>query len=165
MAELQNDGGARSEQYEDLEALAQWAIRKGTKLATVRHIQGLPSRKNTRRETTTPRNPDGTYPPTNNGYQNYSDPRELDATGKRPRLNMLREEFQGRIREQVCLKCAQPGYLARSCTKKDGPEPFKTQTKNWPPTKKTAPWQTRAKIGEMKVEQKPEQLGNDECSQ
>jgi len=54
VAELQNAWGASSEEYEDLEALAQWAIRKETKLATVRHIQGSPSTKNMQRETTTP---------------------------------------------------------------------------------------------------------------
>jgi len=52
--ELQNAWGASSEEYDDLEALAQWAIRKETKLATVRHIQGLPSAKNIQRETATP---------------------------------------------------------------------------------------------------------------
>jgi len=60
MAEVQNAWGASSEEYEDLETLAQWAIRKETKLATVRHIQGSPSTKNIQRETITPRNPDGT---------------------------------------------------------------------------------------------------------
>jgi len=54
IAELQNAWGASSEEYEDLEALAQWAIRKEIKLATVRHIQGSPSTKNIQRETTTP---------------------------------------------------------------------------------------------------------------
>jgi len=67
ITEPQNAWGASSEQYENLEGLAQWAIRKETKLATVNHIQGSPSTKNIRRETTTPRNPDGTYRPTNNG--------------------------------------------------------------------------------------------------
>jgi len=61
IAELQSAWGASSEEYEYLEALAQWAIRKEPKLATVRHIQGSPSTKNIQRETTTPRNPDGTY--------------------------------------------------------------------------------------------------------
>ena len=65
IAELQNACGAGSEEYEDLETLAEWAIRKETKLATVKHIQGSPSTKNIQRETTTPRNPDGhTDPPT-----------------------------------------------------------------------------------------------------
>jgi len=158
ITELQNAWGASSEEYEGLEALAQWAIRKETKLATVRHIQESPSTKNIQRETTTPRNPDGTYRPTNNGNQNYGDPMELDATRKRPRFNISREEFQRRIREQQCLKCAQPGHLARSCPTKDRPKPFNAQARNWQPAKKTAPWQTRPKIREIEVEQEPEQL-------
>jgi len=93
IAELHNALGASGEQYEDLETLAQWAIRKETKLTTVRHIQGSPSTKNIQRETITPRNPNGTYPPTNNGNQNYGDPMELDATRKRPRFNISREEL------------------------------------------------------------------------
>jgi len=165
IAELQNAWGVSSEEYEDLENLAQWAIRKETKLATVRHIQGSLSTKNIQREATTPRNPDGTYRPTNNGNQNYGDPMELDATRKRPRFNISREEFQRRIREQLCLKCAQPGHLARSCTKKDGPKPSNTQARSWQPAKRTAPWQTRPKIREIEVEQEPEQSGNDDCPQ
>jgi len=80
ITELQNAWGASSEEYENLEALAQWVIRKETKLVTGKHIQGSPSAKNTQRETTTPRNPDGTYRPTNNSNQNYGDPIELDET-------------------------------------------------------------------------------------
>jgi len=165
ITELQNAWGASSEEYEDLEALAQWAIRKETKLATVRHIQGSPSTKNIQRETTTPRNPDGTYRPTNNGKQNYGDPMELDATRKRPRFNISREEFQRRIREQLSLKCEQPGDLARNCPKKDGLKPFNAQARSWQPAKKITPWQTRPKIREIEVEQEPEQSGIEECPQ
>jgi len=165
ITELQNAWGASSEEYEDLETLAQWAIRKETKLATVKHIQGSPLTKNIQRETTTPRNPDGTYRPTNNGNQNYGDPMELDATRKKPRFNISREEFQRRIREQLCLKCAQPGHLARNCTKKDGPKPFNAQARSWQPVKKTTPWQTRPKIREIEVAQESEQSGNDDCPQ
>jgi len=43
--ELQNAWGATSEEDDDLEAVAQWAIRKETKLATVRHIQRSPASK------------------------------------------------------------------------------------------------------------------------
>jgi len=38
IAELQNRWEASSEEYKDLETLAQWAIKNETKLATVRHI-------------------------------------------------------------------------------------------------------------------------------
>jgi len=165
IAELQNAWGASSEEYEDLEALAQWAIRKEAKLATVRHNQGSPSTKNIQRETTTLRNPDGTYRPTNNGNQNYGHPMELDATRKRPRFNISREEFQRRIREQLCLKCAQPGHLARSCTKKEGPKRFNAQARSWQPAKGPTTWQTRPKIREIEVEQEPEQSGKDDCPQ
>jgi len=129
--ELQNAWGASSEEYEDLEALAQWAIWKKTKLATGRHIQGSPSTKNIQKEVITPRNPDGTYRTTNNNNQYYGDPMELDATRKRPRLNISREEFQMRIRQQLCLKCAQQGHLTRNCRRKDGPKPFNAQTRSW----------------------------------
>jgi len=105
VTELQNAWGTSCDEYEDLETLAQWAIRKETKLTTVRHIQGSQSTKNIQRETVTPRNPDGTSQSTNKGNQNYGDPMERDATRKRPRFNISREEFQRRIREQLCLKC------------------------------------------------------------
>jgi len=165
ITELQNAWGTSSEEYENLETLAKWAIRKETTLATVKHIQGSPLTKNIQRETTTPRNADGTYRPTNNGNQNYGDPMELYATRKRPRFNISREEFQRRIREQLCLKCAQPGHLARSCTKRDGPKSFNTQAKSWQPAKRTAPWQTKPRIREIEVEQEPERSGNDDCPQ
>jgi len=165
IAELQKACGASSEEYEYLETLAQWAIRKETKFGTVRHIQGSPSTKSVEPETITPRNPDGTYRPSSNGNQNYGDPMELDATRKRPRFNISREEFQRRIREQLCLKCAQPGHLARSCPKKDGPKPLNAQARSWQPAKKATSWQTRPKIREIEVEQEPEQSGNDDCPQ
>jgi len=165
IAKLQNASGTSSEEYEDLEALAQWAIRKETKLAMVRHIQGSPSAKNSQRETDIPRNPGGTYRPANNGNQKYGDPIELDAPRRRPRFNISREEFQKRIQEQLCLKWVQPRHLARGCPKKDGPKPFNAQARSWQLAKKTAPWQTRPKIREIEVEQEPEQSGNDDCPQ
>jgi len=161
--ELQNAWGASSKEYEDLEVLAQWAIRKETKLATVRHIQGSPSAKHSQRETAIPRNPDGTYRPANNWNQNYGDPMELDATRRQPRFNISREEFPRRMGEQLCLKCAQPGHLARCCPKKDGPKPFKAQARSRQPAKTIAPWQTKLKIRDIEVEQEPEQSGNDDC--
>jgi len=45
ITELQNARGASSEEYEDFETLPQWAIRKETKLTTIRHIQGSPLTK------------------------------------------------------------------------------------------------------------------------
>ena len=134
------------------EFLAQWAMRKETQLATVRHMQGSPLRAKIQRETTIPRNADGTYRPTNNGNQTYGDPMERDATRRQPRFNISREQFQRRIQEQLCLKCAQPGHLARSCPKEDGSKPFNAQARSWQLTKKVAPWQSRPNITEIDVE-------------
>jgi len=63
IAELHNAWEASSEEYENLETLVQWAIRKETKLATIRHIQESPTTKSVQREMILPRNPDGTYRP------------------------------------------------------------------------------------------------------
>jgi len=54
ITELQNAWGASSEVYQDLEALAQGAIRRETKLATFRDIQESPPTKNAQRENITP---------------------------------------------------------------------------------------------------------------
>ena len=86
---------------------------------------------------------------------------ELDATRKRPWVNISREEFQRRMREQRCLKCAQPGYLAKNCTKKAGPKPFNEKTTSWQPTKRPTPWQSKPNFIEIDVEEEPEHLGND----
>ena len=138
ITELQNAWGASSEEYEGLEALAQWAIRKETKLATVRHIQGSPSTKSVQRETITQGNPDSTYRTANNSNQTPGNPIEQDATRNRPRFNISREKLQRRMREQLCLKCAKQGHLARDCSRRDEHKPFNAQAKSWQPAKKTA---------------------------
>jgi len=138
---------------------------EGDQTCDVRHIEESPSTKNFQPEATTPQNPDGTYRTPNNNNQNYGHPMELAAPRKQLRFNISREEFQRRIQERLCLKCAQPGHLARDCTRKEGPKPFNTQSRSWQATKKPAPWHTRPKIREIEVEQEPEQSGNDQCPQ
>src|SRR6195952_463438 len=98
--ELQNAGGASSDECESTEVLAQWAIRKETKLATVIHIQGNPSTRSPNPKTShTPRNSDRTYGPTTNNHVNYGDRMDLDATRRRARLNISRDKYQRRMRE------------------------------------------------------------------
>jgi len=81
---------------------------------------------------------------------------ELDATRERPRFNISREEFQSRIQEQLCLKCAQHGHLASNWMRKEELKPFNTQARGWHPTKKPIPWQTRPKIREIEMEPEAE---------
>ena len=84
-------------QVVDVDDLAQWAIEKENRINFVKSLHKTPT---TSRTDNTPRNPDGTYRPTNNNNQNHGDPMELDATRRRQRLNISREEFQRRMREQ-----------------------------------------------------------------
>jgi len=49
---------------------------------------------------------------------------ELDATRKRPRFNISREEFQRRLREQLCLKCATTWTLSQELPEKRLTEPI-----------------------------------------
>jgi len=69
------------------------------------------------------------------------------------------------MREQVCLKCAIPGDLARNWTRKDGPKTFNGQARGWQAIKCPASWESEPEIREKDVEQEPEQSGNDECPQ
>ena len=115
--ELQNAWGASSDKYTNITALANWAIEKETKLATVRHIQGHKTTNLVQKQNDTPRNPNGTYQPrtTTQGGEAM----DLDAFRRRPRLNLSPEEFRRRMREKLCLKCAQPGHRADVCTRQD----------------------------------------------
>ena len=147
-------------QVVDVDDLAQWAIEKENRINFVKSLHKKPTTSQT---DNTPRNPDGTYRPINSNNQNQGEPMELDATRRRPRLNISREEFQRRMREQLCLKCGKPGHRAAGCT--ITPKPFNPQARPWQQNKKNAPWQGRQQIREIDIESVPEQSGNKECPQ
>ena len=161
--EIQNAWGASSDKYTNITALANWAIEKETKLATVRYIQGHKTTTPIQNQNEIPRNPNGTYQlrTTTQGGEEM----DLDAFRRRPRLNISQEEFRRRMRERLCLKCAQPGHRADFCTRQNQTKQFNPRASNWQPTKRNAAWQPRQKIQEMEVEKEPEQSGNEECPQ
>ena len=137
--ELQNTWGASSDKYTNITALANWAIEKETKLATVRHIQGHKTTTPVQKQNDIPRNPNGTYQPrtTTQGGEAM----DLEAFRRRPRLNISPEEFRRHMRERLCLKCAQPGHRADVCTRQEQPKQFNPRTSNWQPAKRNAPGQ------------------------
>ena len=147
-------------QVVDIDDLAQWAIEKENRINFVKSLHKTPK---TSRTDNTSRNPDGTYRPTNSNNQNQRDPMELGATRRRPRLNISKEEFQRRMREQLCLKCGKSGHRAAGCT--ITPKPFNPQARPWQQNKKNAPWQGRQQIREIDIDSIPEQSGNEECPQ
>ena len=134
-------------QVVDIDDLVKWAIEKENRINFVKSLHKTPT---TSRADNTPRNPDGTYRPINNNNQNHGDPTELDATRRRPQLNISNEEFQRRMREQLCLKCGKPGHRAAGCT--ITPKPSNPQAQPWQQNKKNAPWQGRQQIREIDIE-------------
>ena len=121
-------------QVVDIDDLAQWAIQKENRINFVKSLHKKPTTSQT---DNTPRNPDRTYRPINSNNQNQEEPMELDATRRRPRLNISREEFQQRMRERLCLKCGKPGHWAAGCT--ITPKSFNPQARPWQQKKKNAP--------------------------
>ena len=144
----------------DVDDLAQWAIEKKNRINFVKSLHKKPTTSPT---DNTPRNPDGTYRPIKSNNQNQGEPMELDATRRRPRLNISREEFQRRMREQLCLKYGKPGHRAAGCT--ITPKPFNPQARPGQQNKKKAPWQGKQQIREIDIEAVLEQSGNEECPQ
>ena len=67
----------------DVDDLAQWTIEKENRINFVKSLHKTPT---TSRADNIPRNPDGTYRPTNNYNQGYREPMDLDATRRQPRL-------------------------------------------------------------------------------
>ena len=159
--ELQNTWGASSDKYTNITALANWVIEKETKLATVRRIQGHKTTTPIQKTNEVPRTPNGTYQPRTTTHGGEA--MDLNAFRRRSRLNLSQEEFRRRMRERLCLKCAQPGHRADVCTRQDQSKQSNPRTSNWQPAKRNAPWQLQQKIQEMEVEKEPEQWGNEEC--
>ena len=132
-SELQNAWGALSDKYTNITALANWAIEKETKFATVRHIQGHKTSTTTTKTKEVSRNPNGTYQPqtTTQGVEVM----DLNAFRKRPRLNLTPEEFRRHMREKLCLKCAQSGHRADVCDRQTQPKQLNPRVGNWKPAR------------------------------
>src|SRR6266403_1876376 len=159
--EQQDAWGADSDEFEGTEELARWAIRKEIKLATVRHIQRRGNSSPTTTNTT--RNQDGTFRPTSTPRAT-GDPMDLDATRRRPNFGQSRNEFQRRLRGNLCLACGKPGHRARECRSPRDNKDY-TNARQGVSQGRQGPWQSKPRIKEMEIEKEPEQLGNDESSQ
>ena len=72
-------------QVDDVDGLAQWAMEEENRINFVKSLHKTPTISRT---DSTPRNPNGTYRPTNNYNQEYGDPMDLDATRRQPRLTI-----------------------------------------------------------------------------
>jgi len=97
---------------QDPQFVANWAIKKETKMAAIKHMRHGTISKEKTASPGTSRNQNGTFQSQND---NQGDPMELDATQRRPGFNISAKEYQPRMRSNLCLKCAKPGHRAAAC--------------------------------------------------
>jgi len=110
--ELQDAWGMDGSDSQDPQFVANWAIKKETKMAAIKHMRHGTISKEKTPSPGTSRNQNGTFRPQND---NQGDPMELDATRRRPGFNISAKEYQRRMRSNLCLKCAKPGHRAAAC--------------------------------------------------
>jgi len=148
----------RGSDSQDPPFVANWAIKKETKMAAIKHTRHGTISKERTASPGTPRNQNGTFRPQN---EDKGDPMELDATRRRPGFNLSAKEYQRRMRSNLCRKCAKPGHRAAACRSQANSKEGAT----WEPRNDNKrQWRPPAKARDMEVA-KEEELGNDESPQ
>jgi len=155
--ELQDAWGMDGSDSQDPQFVANWAIKKETKMAAIKHMRHGTTSKGTTASSGTLRNQNGTLRPPND---NQGDPMELDATRRRPGFNISAKEYQRRIRSNLCLKCGKPGHRAAACRSQANSKEGAT----WEPRNDKKQWRQPAKAREMEVA-KEEESGKEESPQ
>ena len=156
--ELQDAWGMDGSDSQDPKFVANWAIKKETKMAAIKHMRHGISSKEKSTCPGTPRNQNGTFQPQNN---EQGDPMELDATRRRPGFNISAKEYQCRMKSNLCHKCAKPGHRAAACRS----PAYSKEGATWEPRNDNKKqWRPPAKAREMEVA-KEEESGNDESPQ
>jgi len=158
--ELQDAWGIDGSDSQDPQFVANWAIKKETKMAAIKHMRHGTISKEKTPSTGTSRNQNGTFRPQND---NQGDPMELDATRRRPGFNISAKEYQRRMRSNLCLKCAKPGHRTAACRSQANSKEGAT----WEPkTDNKKQWRPPAKARGMEVERGEEgESGNDDSPQ
>jgi len=110
--ELQDAWGMNGSDSQDPQFVANWAIKKETKIAAIKQMPYRVSSKEKSTSPGTPRNQNGTFRPQSKDQVN---PMDLGATRRRPGFNISAKEYQRRMRSNLCLKCAKPGHQAAAC--------------------------------------------------
>ena len=153
--ELQDALGIDGSDSQDPQFVANWAIKKETKMATIKHMRHGTTSEGTTASSGTPRNQNGTFRPQND---NQGDPIEHDATRSWPGFNISAKEYQRRMKGNLCLKCAKPGHRAAACRSQANSKEEAT----WEPKNDNKKqWRPPAKASEMEVAKEGES-GNDE---
>ena len=141
-------------------------MEKETKLTMIKNLQG--GRGTEHKTTPTPGNRNWTYRPALSTQQG-GEAMELDATRRKPNLNLSAQEFRWRRNTKRSLKCAKTGHMIRECR---NPKDARDHTSLWKVgNTQTNTWRnTRTRIQEIAVEKDNEaedleESGKDEDSQ
>jgi len=158
--ELQDAGGLDGSDSQDPQVVANWAIKKETKMAAIKHMRHGSHNKEKATSPAISRNQNGTFRQQN---ENQEDSMELDATRRRPGFHISAKEYQRRMRSTLCLKCAKPGHRAAAC----GSQANSKEGATWEPRNDNKKrWSPPAKAREMEVDKEVgEESGNDESPQ
>ena len=102
------------------EELANWAVKKENKLSYIQTIQHNPPNRNYDNHNS--RNSNSTFRP-NPTPEPKGDPMDLDASTKKGYLNLLKQEYERRKKENLCFKCGRKGHSIGKCllNQKRGP--------------------------------------------
>ena len=98
------------------ENLANWAIRKESKLTFVQTMQH-PYSTNRNQDIQINRNTNGTFRSNSPAAQDNEDPMDLDVATRKGYLNLSKQEYERRRREKRCFKCGIKGHSIGQCRK------------------------------------------------
>src|SRR5207302_2682735 len=129
--------------FGSLNELAHWPSEKECHLATLRNIKSR-----TTVETRQPRRDNSTFKlvTTTQG----GDAMDLDATRRRPQLNLSNNEYKRRHDNNLCPGCARPGHMLWNCRSARNSSEGGIQSRQQTPAKPA--WQRKTNIGEIRIE-------------
>jgi len=110
--ELQDAWGMDGSDSQDPQFVANWAIKKKTQMAAIRHMRHGGPNKEKATSPTTPRNQNEPFRQQNN---NQGDPMELDASRRRSGFNISAKEYQQRIKDISKKKRLHPDTPRTPC--------------------------------------------------
>ena len=123
------------------EELANWAVNKQNKLCYVQTMQSTHAPRNYNDQPN--RKSNRTFTPNPTPSEPRGDPMDLDLSTKKGYLNLSKQEYERRKKENLCFKCGRKGHSIGRC--------LLNQIR----------WPAQSKIREFEVNNEPENSGRD----
>ena len=98
---------------ESIEELANWAVKKENKFSYIQSMQASHTPRNYNDQPS--RNPNGTFRPNLTISEPRGDPMNLDTSTKKGYLNLSKQEYERRKKENLRPKCGRKGHSIEKC--------------------------------------------------